>query len=58
MRGVPMGAANLDDCSLFMNHEINPISRDLRLCRRLEAQFPADLEEAEPVIGRPARRRP
>ena len=40
-----VGTANLDDRSLFMNHEINLISRDLLLCRH-----------AVEVIGRPARR--
>jgi len=52
------GTANLDDRSLSMNYEINSILRAPRLCRRLEAQFPAHLEEAGPVMGRPVGRRP
>ena len=52
-----VGTANLDGRSLFMNHEINLVSRDPLLRRRLEAQFLVGLEGAEPVMGRPARRR-
>ena len=47
-----VGAATLDDRSLFMNHEINLMSRDPLLCRRLEAPFLVDLEKAEPIMGR------
>ncbi len=53
-----VGTANLDYRSLFMNHEINLVSRDPLLCQRLEAQFLVDLEEAEQIIGRQWARRP
>ena len=53
-----VGTANLDYRSLFMNHEINLVSRDPLLCQRLEAQFLADLEEAERITGRQWARRP
>lgn len=39
-----VGTANLDDRSLFINHEINLVSREMLLCQQLEAQFHADLE--------------
>ncbi len=47
-----VGTANLDYRSLFMNHEINLVSRDLLLCQRLETQFLVDLKEAEQIMGR------
>ncbi|GMQ87491.1 MAG: phospholipase D-like domain-containing protein [Gammaproteobacteria bacterium] len=53
-----VGTANLDYRSFFMNHEINLVSRDPRLCQRLEAQFMVDLDEAEQIIGRQWARRP
>jgi len=53
-----VGTANLDYRSLFMNHQINLVSRDPLLCQRLEAQFLADLGEAQQIIGRQWTRRP
>ena len=53
-----IGTANLDYRSLFMNHEINLVSRDTLLCQRLEAQFMADLKDAKQIIGRQWARRP
>ncbi len=53
-----VGTTNLDDHSLFMNHEINLVSRNPLLCRWPEAQFLVDLEEAEPIMGRQRARRP
>ncbi|GMT39890.1 MAG: cardiolipin synthase B [bacterium] len=46
-----VGTANLDYRSLFINHEINLVSRDPLLCQSLEAQFLLDLEEAEQIMG-------
>ncbi len=53
-----VGTANLDYRSLFMNHEINLVSRDPLLCQRLEAQFMVDLKNTEQIIGRQWARRP
>ncbi len=44
-----LGTANLDYRSLFQNYELNLVSRDPDLCRRLQAQFEADLTEASAV---------
>ncbi len=44
-----LGTANLDYRSLFQNYELNLVSRDADLCRRLQAQFEADLAEASEV---------
>ncbi len=42
-----VGPANLDYRSLFLNHELNLCARDPDLAAMLEAQFDADLTEAE-----------
>ncbi len=46
-----LGTANLDYRSLFQNYELNLVSRDPDLCRRLQAQFETDLTEASAVCA-------
>lgn len=46
-----LGTANLDYRSLFQNYELNLVSRDPDLCRRLQTQFEADLTEASAVCA-------
>jgi len=46
-----LGTANLDYRSLFQNYELNLLSRDPDLCRRLQAQFETDLTEASAVCA-------
>lgn len=44
-----IGTANMDYRSLFTNYELNLFTRDSNLCRQLQQQFFADLDEAEPI---------
>jgi cardiolipin synthase len=53
-----VGTANLDYRSLFVNYELNLFSANEALCAALEAQFLADLTEAEEMIGPSWSRRP
>ena len=46
-----LGTANLDYRSLFQNYELNLVSRDPGLCRRLQEQFETDLTEASAVCA-------
>jgi len=46
-----LGTANLDYRSLFQNYELNLVSSDPDLCRRLQMQFEADLIEASAVCA-------
>jgi len=52
-----LGTANLDYRSLFQNYELNLVSRDPDLCRRLQTQFETDLEEASAVCATRWRKR-
>ena len=53
-----VGTANLDYRSLFVNYELNLFSGNEALCAALEAQFLADLSEAEEVTAPAWSRRP
>jgi len=53
-----VGTANLDYRSLFINHEINLVSKEPLLCQQLETRFLVDLGEAEQIIGRQWAHRP
>jgi len=46
-----LGTANLDYRSLFQNYELNLVSRDPDLCKRLQIQFESDLEESSAVCA-------
>lgn len=46
-----VGTANMDYRSLFSNYELNLVSRDTELARRLHQQFLVDIGEAEEVRG-------
>ena len=41
-----IGTANMDYRSLFLNYELNLITRDEQLCRQLQAQFAVDVTES------------
>lgn len=53
-----VGTANLDYRSLFVNYELNLFSANTPLCAALEAQFLADLADAEELTARSWSRRP
>jgi cardiolipin synthase len=44
-----IGTANMDYRSLFLNYELNLITRDEQLCRQLQAQFEQDLTESAEI---------
>lgn len=44
-----LGTANLDYRSLFQNYELNLLSKDPDLCRRLQQQFEFDVTQASEV---------
>lgn len=44
-----VGTANLDYRSLFVNYELNLVSRNIDLSSQLKQQFLADLDEAEQI---------
>lgn len=46
-----LGTANLDYRSFFLNYELNLITREPDLCRRLVEWFEKDLEEAEEIYA-------
>lgn len=48
-----LSTASLDYRSVFLNYELNLISREPQLCRRLQEQFEKDLEQSEEMfVGR------
>ncbi|HKJ22543.1 MAG TPA: phospholipase D-like domain-containing protein [Gammaproteobacteria bacterium] len=57
-RWAMVGTANLDYRSLFLNYELNLISRDELLCRQLHAQFMSDLAQAEEIVPKVWAQRP
>lgn len=46
-----LGTANLDYRSVFLNYELNLITREPRLCQRLQDQFEKDLEHSVEVFA-------
>ena len=46
-----IGTANLDYRSFFLNYELNLVSRNLDLCRRLQAQFDEDLAQSRQITA-------
>lgn len=46
-----IGTANLDYRSFFLNYELNLVSRNLDLCKRLQAQFREDLAQSREVTA-------
>ncbi len=54
---VMLGTANLDYRSLFVNYELNMVTRDPDLAEKLEQQFLEDLEESERIQPAPWDRR-
>jgi cardiolipin synthase len=44
-----IGTANMDYRSLFLNYELNLITRDEQLCRQLQIQFTLDLTESAEI---------
>jgi cardiolipin synthase len=44
-----IGTANMDYRSLFLNYELNLITRDEQLCRQLEIHFSQDLSESAEI---------
>jgi cardiolipin synthase len=53
-----LGTANLDYRSLFINYEVNLVSRDIHLCRALYDCFMDDLSYAEEITKRDWAKRP
>lgn len=53
-----LGTANLDYRSLFINYEVNLVSRDTYLCQELHACFMDDLSYAEEITKRDWAKRP
>ncbi len=53
-----LGTANLDYRSLFINYEVNLVTRDIRLCQELQACFMDDLTYAEEITKRDWAKRP
>jgi cardiolipin synthase A/B len=45
-----IGTANLDYRSFFLNHELNLVTREPRLCRQMQALFIQDLEQAQEIL--------
>lgn len=46
-----LGTANLDYRSVFLNYELNLITREQQLCLRLQEQFEKDLEQSVEVFA-------
>lgn len=46
-----IGTANLDYRSFFLNYELNLVSRNPDLCKRLQAQFEEDLAQSREVTA-------
>lgn len=44
-----LGTSNLDYRSFFVNYDLNMVTRNVELCRRLKEQFMHDISEAEEV---------
>jgi cardiolipin synthase len=44
-----IGTANMDYRSLFLNYELNLITRDEQPCRQLQVQFEEDLTESAEI---------
>lgn len=57
-RWAMVGTANLDYRSLFLNYELNLISRDTVLCEQLRAQFMNDLQSAREIMPKVWAQRP
>ena len=53
-----LGTANLDYRSLFINYEVNLVSRDTHLCQELHSSFMDDLTYAEEITKRDWAKRP
>lgn len=53
-----LGTANLDYRSLFINYEVNLVTRDLHLCQALHDSFMDDLSYAEEITKRDWAKRP
>ena len=53
-----IGTANLDYRSLFLNYELNLVSRDSTLCERLCTQFEVDLSQSREILPAAWPRRP
>lgn len=53
-----LGTANIDYRSLFINYEVNLVSRDRRLCRGLQESFLQDLTESVEVLHTSWEKRP
>lgn len=46
-----VGTANMDYRSFFINYELNLVTRNFELCRRLQDRFKEDISEAEQICA-------